>query len=159
DKDELIRGRVLEPYVANAFGESRPWLELHPGGLYASQDRPWQMATFDRIALDMSELDLRPLSLQSERVVSRAGQPVEIKTSIPGDHFGEEMTDRLPVHIRAQGMWQLDVYDADIVWVPVQFMMPWHLRVYCIERTDAVESDLALMREEAVMFLDRCERD
>src|ERR1700754_3028780 len=47
DSDAMARGRHLEPYVAERYAETKPTLNIFPGGLYSSEDRNWQMATFD----------------------------------------------------------------------------------------------------------------
>lgn len=160
DNDEMLRGRVLEPYVAEAFEASRPWLHVMPGGLWASEDRPWQAATLDRLAYDLSELGEQAMSPSLiMRSARESAQPVEIKTSIPGDDFGEPGTAQLPVHIRCQALWQMDTYDSNVVWVPVQFMMPWKLVVFAIERNAAVEHDIDLLRQEGAEFLERVRTD
>ena len=54
DNDAMERGRVLEPYIAEKFAQRRPELVVDGDGrqLYAHPDRPWQMATPDRLVQD-----------------------------------------------------------------------------------------------------------
>jgi len=58
DTDAMERGRVLEPYIADRFGRLHPEFALTGDGrrLYRHPDRPWQMATPDRLIGDNTVL-------------------------------------------------------------------------------------------------------
>lgn len=159
DNEQVRRGNLLEPYVSSVFEEEHPYLVLYDGGLYCSSERPWQMATFDRLAVDAPKLGLSVAEVQEYPFATDYGMPVQIKTWATRDGWGEERTADIPVHIRAQCLYEMDVRGADTVWVPVLFMQDWVVATYIIERTDAVNEDIAIMRHEAAAFLDRLDRD
>jgi putative phage-type endonuclease len=158
DNTEMLRGRVLEPYVASEFARMRPDLLLLPGGMYASASEPWMTATFDRLAVSMSDRgdDAAPITVTAEWLLANAPEvlePVEIKTAYVRSEWGEAGTDKVPVQYRAQAQWQMAVWGpwAKRVLIPVQFMDPWETGVYVIERDEA---DIAFMMKEARAFLD-----
>lgn len=162
DSDEMARGRHLEPYVAELFEGTHPDLAVYPGGLYCNEARPWQMATFDRLSADgAGHLALGSL-LDAVLLPDRAVMPVQIKTAATprnhpedGQHWGEPGSADIPVHIRCQALWEMDVAGAASALVPCLFMAEWKVHTYVIDRTDAVEHDLDIMRAEALDFLDR----
>ena len=143
DTDATMRGTHLEPYVADRFAADYAGLTITPGGLYSSDARPWQMATFDRLARRGPSPEF----------------PVQIKTSATADEWGDPGTADIPVHYRAQCLYEMDVDDADEILVPCLFIATWKVRVYKIERTSAVQSDIEYMREAAEEFLSRVQRD
>lgn len=153
DTDATLRGTHLEPYVASRFKKDHPEYRVIPGGLFHAQGRPWQMATFDRFAYS-AELNAPWMTF-----------PVQLKTAINrfdanGDLvWGEPGTDEIPLHYRAQCLWELDVAAADKILIPCLFMDSWKLAVYRITRNADVNADLAFMREAAQEFLNRMERD
>lgn len=159
DSDALTRGRHLEPYVLERFAGIRPELELHPGGLWCSSGRSWQMATFDALAVDTGRLQpsLQPLRhfLELSTVDPTVVYPVEIKTSATYHGWGEPGTDQIPDAYRAQALAQMDVWDAEIVLIPVLFMVPWKVRVYAIRRNADTDADIAMIRAECERFLNR----
>lgn len=55
DNDAMSLGRHLEPWIADRFERDHPELSLRPAGLYAHRDRPWQMATPDRLVFPASD--------------------------------------------------------------------------------------------------------
>jgi putative phage-type endonuclease len=159
DRDELRRGRVLEPYVADVFMESHPWLNVFPGGLYASGQRPWQMATFDRLAIDPAVYGLVSVGSEPTTTMLQHAMPVQIKTTATADGWGDDGTDSIPAHYRAQALYEMDVQDADTVLVPCLFMQQWAVRTYVIERGADEQEDIELMREAAGVFIDRLRRE
>jgi len=136
---EMERGRHLEPVIADMY-ETQAGEELLPGGLWTNDDRPYQAATLDRLDGD--------------------GKPVEIKSVASEEHrerrrqWGERGTAVVPLHIRIQALWQMDVRDADEVIIPALKMLPWRLDVYRLPRDGAAERDIKLMREAALEFND-----
>lgn len=153
DTDATLRGTHLEPYVAARFKEVRPDLHVISGGLFRSSDRPWQMATFDRFAYD------------DGHAAAWSAYPVQLKTAInkfDGDGnlvWGDPGTDEIPVHYRAQVLYEMDVADAEQALVPCLFMDTWKMHVYQLTRTADAEADILAMRAAAEEFLDRIERD
>lgn len=147
DTDATMRGTHLEGYVAARFKKDHPNLNVIPGGLFSTIERPWQMATFDRLAYP------------AEYTAPWVTFPVQIKTSAMLDGWGDPGTDDIPVHYRAQCLWEMDVADADKILIPCLFIPNWKVHVYRIDRTDAVQADIEYMREAAEEFLDRLERD
>jgi hypothetical protein len=165
DSDEMARGRHLEPYVAEKFAGTHPDLTVYPGGLWCSAERPWQMATFDRLSADAAGHLAMGRMLSSDQLPDRAVMPVQIKTwAVPRNspepelHWGEPGSDDIPVHIRCQAIWEMDILGAEAVLVPCLFMGEWKVHTYVIGRTPAVEHDLGIMRAEALDFLDRIDR-
>lgn len=161
DKDEMVRGRHLEGYVADRFAAEHDYLQVMPGGLYAHPERPWQLATFDRLALDCERWGYpREVEFTDLReMAARHAYPVQIKTAISRDGWGDAYTADIPAHYRAQVMWEMDVQQAETAFVPCLFLPTWELVTYQIDRTPEVEEDLDFMRYEAQRFLDRLERD
>lgn len=130
DRGNMKRGRKLEPFVIEEWDEAKPDVPLAPGGLYCHDDRPWQLATFDALtAFD--------------------GVPVQLKTA-PNRHVWR---NGLPDYYLAQAYWELDVADADRVYVAGLALEDWDLHIWEIRRTEGIETDLAFMRGEAEAFL------
>jgi putative phage-type endonuclease len=155
DSDAMERGRILEPYIAGKFAQLHPEFAVEGDGrtLYAHPDRPWQMATPDRLVFEDPCHD--------------CGQPcgdcpwaslplavLETKTDAGGDDgWGDEGTDQIPVHYRCQVLWQMDVLGVTAGYVAMLPMRSWKLRVYEIELDDQAREDLLLMRSAALHFL------
>lgn len=168
DNDAMARGRHLEPYVAERFAATHDDLDVYLGGLYRHGDRAWQMATFDRLAIDPATEGYRRMAVMNEpaMLADRTVMPVQIKTAISPQHdpnplyqWGEPGTAEVPVHYRVQALQELDVTGADTVLIPVLFMTSWKYATYAISRDAEVEADLKLMRAAGEEFLDRLERD
>ena len=174
DKGILKRGRRLEPDVVDELAEHTPWLGLLPGGLYANAARPWQAATLDRIGYDLTAAtyewsvayaaaegrDVPAWATVEDAPAGLDTWPVQLKTSATREGYGDDGTADLPVSYRAQALWEMDVWGADRVAVPVLFLPDWRLRVYWLERDRAAQRDINLMVREAEKFLRRvAERD
>lgn len=152
DADAMMRGRYLEPYVVDRFAAEHPWFDLRPGGLYASAARPWMMATFDRLAMDTEAA-----AALADGYLSAADTacPVQIKTSGGAEGYGPDGSNQVPVHYRAQALWEMEVWQADVVLLPVLFMIPWQVRVYVLDRDAAAERDIEIMIDAAEAFMNR----
>lgn len=136
-------GRRLERHIADEFAEAHPEFWVMDAGLYAHADRPWQMASPDRLLFDTTwRFGDQPL----------AG--LECKAWHAWDQWGEEGTDEVPIHIRCQAIWQADVLGVPAVYVPVANGPSF--REYVVEHDEA---DAKLMREAALGFLDRIRRN
>lgn len=149
DTDATLRGTHLEAYVADRYAAEHPSVRLSEGGLYCSTDRPWQMATFDRLALSP------PVNGPSDSWTV----PVQIKTSATYDGWGQDGSQDIPVYYRAQCLQEMDVWDSDHVLVPCLFVHDWKLRVYRIVRDSDAVKDIMLLRQAGVEFLDRVARE
>lgn len=161
DTDATLRGTHLEAYVADRFAAERPTLALGPGGLYHSKERPWQMATFDRLAFEARDKYAALAAAESGELpywadfYGKPVIPVQIKTSATYEGWGPDGSDQIPVHYRAQCLQEMDVADAGEIIVPTLFVGDWKLRVYRIVRDSDAVKDIMLLRKAAVEFLDR----
>jgi putative phage-type endonuclease len=138
DAGAMERGRVLEPYIAAKFAERHPERFVCGDGreLWRHGDRPWQMATPDR-------------------TLGNPDSVLECKVDGGSDDWGEPGTDEIPVHYRAQALWQMDVMGVGTAHVACLRVLQWDVREYVITMDDAARADLELMRAEAREFLDR----
>lgn len=148
DTGAMERGRILEPYIADKFQASHPDLYVVGDGraLYAHPDRPWQMATPDRLVYPAGHgapYLCDPLAV------------LETKTDAGGDdQWGDDGTDQIPVHYRCQVLWQMDVLGVTAAYVACLAMRSWKLRVYELTIDGDAETDLKIMRDTARCFLD-----
>ena len=163
DNDLMSTGRRVEPVVADWWAETVGGDVMHtlPAGLYAHPDRPWQLATPDRL-VKMACTDCGGLGMESWDIGSchscqgagDATQPVavlECKWTGSWDGWGDAGTDDIPVYYRAQVLWQIDVLGVNEGHLAV--LGPGGFRAYGPIRRD--EQDLTVMREAARRFLDR----
>jgi putative phage-type endonuclease len=159
-------GRHLEDAIADWWmAECDPLENLvaHPAGLYAHPDRPWQLATPDRLLFlpcdgcDGTGWEVhRALKYVCADCGGRA--PVALLeckwVAYSWDGWGEEGTDEVPVYYRAQALWQLDVMGVDEVHFAV--LGPGGFRSYLVRRDEA---DLAVMRAAGAEFVRQLEAD
>jgi putative phage-type endonuclease len=155
DTDAMERGRVLEPYIADRFARLHPEFIVDGDGraLYAHPDRPWQMATPDRLLQESATCGIAEHDgvFEIENVAV-----LETKTDAGSDDaWGDDGTDQIPVHYRCQVLWQMDVLGVTAGYVACLAMRSWKLRVYELTMDDQAQADLRLMRIEALAFLDR----
>jgi putative phage-type endonuclease len=155
DNDAMAFGRYLEPMVDDRLSKRFPFLDIRPGGLYRSEVRPWMAATFDRLALDSEG---EP-AIAVDHWRNQTGDipdgvfPVQIKTAMwKDDKWGAEGTDQIPPHYRAQVLWEMEVWDANQVLVPVLFTASRRLVLYRLERTALTNADTAFMIRAAEEF-------
>jgi putative phage-type endonuclease len=154
DNAMMERGRVLEPYVVEKFRiEHLGEYEVLGNGreLYAHSERTWQLATPDRLLWEIDD----PLQLTVNGLEPLA--VLETKTASDMSEWGEPGTDEIPVHYRAQVLWQMDVMGVPRAYVAVLDIKQWEVREYVVEMDDAARTDLELMRKEAENFLFRIE--
>jgi predicted phage-related endonuclease len=143
DTLSMAIGRHFEAFVADWFTGTFPDLELRPGGLYAADDPPWAMATFDRLAYT--------------RDGELAG-PVECKTSDTYDGYGPDGSDEIPERYVAQDIWEMFIAGTDRVWMPVLFTHTRKIRCYLIRRDADADADITAMLEQGEAFLRRVAR-
>lgn len=151
--DEMDAGTRAEPVIADWFADQHPEHAVHPAGLYASAERPWQLATPDRLLCD-GQMHDNPFPADGfdwahhDLLVDAV---LECKYVVHGwDGWGEPGTDDIPVYYRAQLQQQIDVLGVEF-----GYLAAWHgaeFREYLIRR-DA--RDLAVMRDAGDRFMDR----
>jgi putative phage-type endonuclease len=146
DNDAMALGRYLEQYVADRFESLHPQFRLDAQArwsLYAHRDRPWQMASPDRILWEADPDEDEPIPLAV----------LEAKTDASYDGWGEDGTDQIPVHYRCQVLWQMDVLGVTTGYVACLFLHSRKIRVYELTLDSDAEADLKIMRDTASCFL------
>lgn len=137
DENELMRtGAHLEDTIADWWAVNHyphENLDVRATGLYASSERPWQLATPDR---RLAYMDADVALLECKWV------------SYSWDGWGEDGTDEVPVHYRAQVQQQMDVMEVDTTYVAA--LGPGGFRHYEIHRD---ENDIALQRKAGEEFM------
>lgn len=139
-------GTYLEEFVAQKLRTARPGWEIRPGGLYVNEQRPWQSATFDRLVLMEGAI--------SGDIVA----PAQIKTAHSPDGWGQELSDDIPPHYLAQGLWEMSVGGFTRVIFPVLFLQARQLRIYEVPWDEDAAADVEFMLAEAEMFRQRLEQ-
>lgn len=138
--DEMYWGTALEDVIRSEFARRHPELTVTDGGgLYRHPDHEWQGGSPDGRIWTRGEATGHPDAL------------LECKTSRYDDGWGEEGTDEIPVHYRAQVLWYLDVFDLHRCHVAV-LIAGSEYREYVVERAD---DELDQMRAAAEAFLER----
>jgi putative phage-type endonuclease len=164
-------GSHLEDAIADWWMAGRDPLEnlqAQWAGLYAHSDRPWQLATPDRLLyLSCAACGGRglygpddpdyTLACRECDLAGYVGEPIALLeckwVAQSWDDWGEEGTDDIPVYYRAQGLWQADVMGVDTVYFPV--LGPTGFRSYVVHRDERAEEDLRVMRGYALDFVRR----
>lgn len=119
DNDRFRLGRELEPYILDRWQEDAERTVVK-GGLYRSDDRPWQMATLDAFTYDTDE-------------------PVEVKSWADADkHTWDESP---PPSVRAQLLWQMDTMSVARGHVGVLLLPSGEFRSFTLECSCEVEAD------------------
>lgn len=151
DNDAMALGRYLEDYVAQRFAELHPEFYTHGDGrsVFSHPDRPWQIATPDRIVYDHG------IDLYGGRYGAGPALAVlECKTAASYDGWGDDGSDVIPVHYLCQVLWQMDVMGVQTGYVACLFLHSRKLRVYELTMDAAAYADLKIMRDTAQCFLD-----
>jgi putative phage-type endonuclease len=156
DSTAMELGRFLESWVAGRFQDLYPEFFLAGDGrdLFAHRERPWQLATPDKVIFDTACTEC------GQQHCAWNNQPVavlECKTSATRDGWGEDGSDEIPVHYRCQVLWQMDVMGVSTGYVACLFLATRQVRVYEITLDSLAGADLELMRQEAVHFRGRLE--
>jgi putative phage-type endonuclease len=158
DTKETRRGRRVEPLVLEDFADDYPGLTLRSGlGLVRNVDQPWMVATPDAIAYDGFTGGRRAGEGYAVGADDWAASldpvaTIEAKTAGGPEGWGERGTDAIPVHYRAQALWQMAVLGVDLAYVPV--WIGFDYRLYVIERDTDAQLDIEWMAERAAAFLD-----
>lgn len=165
---EMSTGTFLEGTIASWFkvhGDPNENLHIDHAGLYHHPDRPWQMATPDRLIQVIDDCG----GVCEDGLVANPDSTFFIEGYEPcwvcgmryktvglleckwvaysWDGWGEQDTDDVPVHYRAQALWQLDVMGVDEVIICA--LGPGGFRTYRVRRD---EKDLTAMREAGRRF-------
>ena len=154
DNTAMALGRHLESFVADRFAELRPEFRLDEQAawsLYAHPDRPWQMATPDRLVYEGGGWQQDGPGLFSNQYPDLTAV-LECKTDAGYDGWGPGGSDEIPVHYRCQVLWQMDVLGVTTGYVATLFLHSRTLRVYELTMDDDALRDLALMRTAAERF-------
>lgn len=138
DNPEMAAGRRLEPVIADWFADQAPGVYVTRSGLFRASEREWQLCTPDR------ELHLHECGVSDYPIGL-----LECKAAFSWEGWGEEGTSEIPVHYKAQGLWQLDVFGLDAVHFAA--FAGLHFRRYLIRRD---EKDLRMMREAGRRFME-----
>lgn len=153
EKTEIMAaGHRLEPAIADWWASLHPYYVVCPAGLYASDDRPYQLATPDRLICDPQMHD-NPFPDEPDYEYDHFTDAAHIAlleckwVAYSWDGWGEPGTDDIPVYYRAQCLWQADVLGVDEVHVAA--LGPGGFRAYVVHRD---EDDLALMRKAGAEF-------
>lgn len=96
DTDVMRWGRRLEAAVAEEFADRHPEFTVGAAGIYGRLDAPHQLASPDRLLYE----------------APHPGDPIsvlEVKTAATLDGWGEPGSEDIPVHYRAQVLWQMHV--------------------------------------------------
>lgn len=133
DNDSMRWGRRIEDAIAQEYAYLHPDVHVTLAGMWRNLERPWQMCTPDRfIYFDQPEL-----------------MPLEIKTDGWYDGWGRDGTDEIPVHYRAQVLWQLDTLGLEKAVVAVLIGG----RTYREYEIHYDEQDVFELRAAALRFL------
>lgn len=169
ESDAMALGNHMESFVADRFAKRHPDLYVSGNGreLYAHADRPWQMATPDRCVYEAPQViaqctcswpEAHPGIDHDPSCPADHGGPIavlECKIDGGSDEWGDDGSDEIPVHYRAQVLWQMDVMGVDNAYVACLLWNKRKVRVYEFTLDGDALADLKLMREEARDFLDR----
>ncbi|MFI8872403.1 YqaJ viral recombinase family protein [Streptomyces sp. NPDC055243] len=131
---EMYWGKKHEPTICDEFTERHPELIVLPSGTYAATDLPWWIANPDRLGFT-ADGDL---------------EVIEAKTAYDDFEWGEEGTDQIPVHYKAQVRWYIRALGATRGRVAVLIGLSDY-REYTVEADDA---DTQLMLTAGQAFMD-----
>ena len=134
ETDVMYWGKLHEPTICNEFARRHPEWDVRPSPTYAAAGHPSEIANPDRLILDS---EWRTVAI------------VEAKTARDDEGWGEEGTDQIPVHYRAQCLWYLMVLGVPVCHVAV-LIAGADYREYVVEYDPA---DALKMREAAAEFM------
>lgn len=134
-------GNLLEPVIVDWFRRQHPeWDVTASPGTFAHAERPFQRVNPDGF-IDGDDLPEREL--------------LQIKTSRFGDGYGKPGTDQVPLDVRCQEQYELDVFGLQRARVVV-LVGGNDPREYFVE---ANPEDQATLREAATRFWNSIEND
>lgn len=133
--DAMEWGTRLEPVILRKF------LDLHPEfvgehvGTWRHGERWWQIANPDLALIHRD---------RSGRV-----ELVDAKFSRYGDGYGKEGTDEVPVHVRCQALWYLDVFGLERCHIAV-LVGGMDYAEYVVQHS---EHECRILRDKAATFM------
>lgn len=139
ESEEMYWGKEHEPAICRRFARNHPEWFVRGAYTYAAAERPWQIANPDR--------NLWPTDSHIDDRVPAA--VLEAKTSRDDTGWGQEGTDDIPVHYRAQCLWYMDVTGARRCYVAV-LIAGSEYREYVVDYDPA---DALKMRSAAAEFM------
>jgi putative phage-type endonuclease len=134
ETDVMYWGKLHEPTICDEFARRHPELLVLPSGTYTANDMPWWIVNPDRLGFT-AEGDL---------------EVIEAKTARDDYEWGEEGTDQVPVHYKAQVRWYCAALAARRARIAV-LIGGSDYREYIVETDDA---DTELMRTSGQAFMD-----
>lgn len=145
---EMSAGTRLEPVIADWWTDCVGGKEaiVRPSGLLAHAQRPWQLATPDRLVCEWAQKygDRGPFRTRPYAVL-------ECKyVASTWDGWGAPDTDDIPVYYRPQVLWQCDVVGVDEWYLAA--LGPGGFRQYHGRRDD---KDIRVMVEYGRRFMAR----
>ena len=159
----MRRGRRYEGLILEDFAEEHPELVVVPSLTLRSIERPWQLATPDALAYTYQCDCVDPAITDDDPIAAEVHEPncmpvllapIEAKTGQRWE-WGDPGTDDIPVHYRAQVLWQMDVLGTNLAHIPVLYGGDQ----YAEYAVDYDEHDVALMRAAAEKFLESVRED
>jgi putative phage-type endonuclease len=122
DNDRFKVGRHMESYVVSRWLTDHTdalMKDLNESALYRSSDRPWQLATPDRLTVPLGVLECKSWADSDKRAWENGP----------------------PAQVRAQVVWQMDTLDVSTGHVAVVFLPSGEFRSYIIEHDESVIPD------------------
>ena len=130
---EMYWGKKHEPTICNEFANRHPELLVLPSGTYAADDAPWWIANPDRLGFT-ADGDL---------------EVIEAKTAYDDFEWGDEGTDQIPIHYKAQVRWYCRALGARRARVAVLIGLSDY-REYVVE-PDSTDTELMYTAGKAFM--------
>lgn len=167
DDDHKEAGRRMEPVIADWFADRTDPLEnlvLYPGGLYRSSERPWQLATPDRLictwCFECDGHGFEPVGRAGAVPCKACGGTgrsaplavLECKHPFDWDGFGAEDTNEIPVYYLAQVQQQ-----CDVMGVKEWFLAAYAGHQFRVYRGYRDEADIRVLRAAGAAFWARVE--
>ncbi|MDH6610241.1 putative phage-type endonuclease [Streptomyces sp. SAI-208] len=116
---EMYWGKKHEPTICAEFTERHPELLVLPSGTYQADDAPWWIANPDRLGF----------------TADGGLEVIEAKTAYDDFEWGDEGTDQIPLHYKAQVRWYCRALGAQCARIAVLFGLSDY-REYVVEADD-----------------------
>ncbi|WP_405699150.1 YqaJ viral recombinase family protein [Streptomyces sp. NBC_01383] len=134
ETDVMYWGKRHEPTICDEFALRHPELLVLPSGTYAATDAPWWIANPDRLGFTANgKLEV-----------------IEAKTARDDFGWGDDGTDQIPVHYKAQVRWYCAALGARRARIAVLIGLSDY-REYIVEPNDA-DTELMHTAGEAFMY-------
>jgi predicted phage-related endonuclease len=140
-------GTYCEPFSAYLLAKDQPGWHITAGGLYAHDQRPWQIATFDRLMHPEVE-GAHPGVCSGPEPMCRPSAPVQLKNCAFSD-----WTDKgPPLAYLAQVIWEASVMGAQRGYLVAFDRNAVKIAVMTVEMDDRAQASLEGMLAEAERF-------